>query len=176
MYTSVHTRLSALYAVLCLIRGSRPLPVSRARLHTRHTLVSPSFASSDVRRWIARCRVERARARGVPLYLDARACVRVLSGLLFAWTAVGRRNRIRLMNTRAEASQGDRDGVRGCYYGPLRCSDVPLYDSVVDSHAHRLSFPPTLAVVGALMLKRLIVQYGSTSNPSEQKSRISNPS
>ena len=42
--------------------------------------------------------------------------------------------------------------------GPLRCSDVPLYDSVVDSHAHGLSFPPTLVVVGALMLKRWIVQ------------------
>jgi hypothetical protein len=43
-------------------------------------------------------------------------------------------------------------------YGPLRCADVPLYDSVVDSHAHGLSFPPTLVVVGALMLKRWIVQ------------------
>jgi hypothetical protein len=44
------------------------------------------------------------------------------------------------------------------HYGPLRCSDVPLYDSVVDSHAHGLSFPPTLVVLGALMLKRWIVQ------------------
>ena len=41
-------------------------------------------------------------------------------------------------------------------------SDVQmcLYDSSMDSHAHGLSFPPTLAVVGALMLKRWIVQYG----------------
>jgi hypothetical protein len=29
---------------------------------------------------------------------------------------------------------------------------VPLYAIVVDSHAHGLSFPPTLVVVGALML------------------------
>ena len=28
---------------------------------------------------------------------------------------------------------------------------MPLYDSAVDSHAHRLSFPPTLLVVGALV-------------------------
>ena len=42
------------------------------------------------------------------------------------------------------------------------CAYVPLYDSVVDSHAHGLSFPPTLVVVGALMLKRWIVQYGSS--------------
>ena len=40
--------------------------------------------------------------------------------------------------------------------GPLRNSDVPLYDSVVNSHAHGLSFSPTLVVVGALMLKRWI--------------------
>ena len=33
--------------------------------------------------------------------------------------------------------------------GPLRCSDVPLYDSVVDSHGH--------GVVGTLILKRWIV-------------------
>ena len=43
-------------------------------------------------------------------------------------------------------------------HGPLRCADVPLYDSVVDSHAHGLSFPRTLVVAGALMLKRWIVQ------------------
>ena len=43
-------------------------------------------------------------------------------------------------------------------YGPLRCSDVHLYDSGVDSHAYGLSFLPTLVVVGALMLKRCIVQ------------------
>jgi hypothetical protein len=48
------------------------------------------------------------------------------------------------------------------HYRPLRCSDVPLYDSVVDSHAHGLLFPPTLVVAGALMLKRWIVQYGSS--------------
>ena len=47
-------------------------------------------------------------------------------------------------------------------HGPLRCADVPLYDSVVDSHAHGLSFPPTLVVAGALMLKRWIVQYGTS--------------
>ena len=39
---------------------------------------------------------------------------------------------------------------------------MPLYDSVVDSHAHGLSFPPTLVVVGALMLKRWIVQIGAS--------------
>ena len=50
----------------------------------------------------------------------------------------------------------------GINYGPLRCSDVPLYDSVMDSHAHGLSFSPTLEVVGALMLKRWIAQYGSS--------------
>ena len=43
------------------------------------------------------------------------------------------------MNPGSEASQGDKDGVT-C--GPLRCSDVPLYDSVVDSHAHGLSPHP----------------------------------
>jgi hypothetical protein len=37
-----------------------------------------------------------------------------------------------------------------------RCSDVPLYDSVVDTG---FSFPPTLVVVGALMLKRWIVSF-----------------
>jgi hypothetical protein len=47
-------------------------------------------------------------------------------------------------------------------HGPRRCADVPLYDRVVDSHAHGLSFPPTLVVVGALMLKRWIDQYGSS--------------
>ena len=47
--------------------------------------------------------------------------------------------------------------VYGCYYGPLRYADGPLYDSVVDSHAHGLSCPPTLVVVGALMLKRWIL-------------------
>jgi hypothetical protein len=47
-------------------------------------------------------------------------------------------------------------------HGPLRCADVPLYDSFVGSHAHGLSFPRTLVVVGALMLKRWIVQYGSS--------------
>jgi hypothetical protein len=31
----------------------------------------------------------------------------------------------------------------------IRCSDVPLYDSVVDVN----SIPPTLAVLGALMLR-----------------------
>jgi hypothetical protein len=31
-------------------------------------------------------------------------------------------------------------GTRG-YLRQLRCSDVPLYDSVVDSHAHGLTFP-----------------------------------
>ena len=38
--------------------------------------------------------------------------------------------------------------------GPRRWADVPLSDNVVDIHAHGLSFPPTLVVVGALMLKR----------------------
>ena len=37
--------------------------------------------------------------------------------------------------------------MEGVTYGPLRCSDVPLYDNIVDSHVHGLSFPPTLEVV-----------------------------
>ena len=47
-------------------------------------------------------------------------------------------------------------------HGPLRCAYVPLYASGMDSHAHGLSVFPTLVVVGALMLKRWIVQYGSS--------------
>jgi hypothetical protein len=63
------------------------------------------------------------------------------------------------MDPGSESSQGDKvGGWWGVTYGPLRCSDVPLYDSVADSHAHGFSFPPTLVVVGALMLKRWIVQ------------------
>ena len=62
------------------------------------------------------------------------------------------------MNPGSEASQGDEDGEGGCYLPTLRCSDVPLYDSVVDIHAHGLPFPPTLVVVGVFMLKRWIVQ------------------
>ena len=59
---------------------------------------------------------------------------------------------IRLMDPGSEASQGDKDGdgrvlLLPSKYGPLRCADVPLYDSVVDSHTHGLSFPPTLVVV-----------------------------
>jgi hypothetical protein len=41
---------------------------------------------------------------------------------------------------------------------PLRCADVPAYDSILDSHIHGLSFRPIPMVVGALMLKRWIVQ------------------
>ena len=52
-------------------------------------------------------------------------------------------------------------------HGPLRCADVPLYASGMDSHAHGLSVFPTLVVVGALMLKRRIVHYGS----SKQRTR-----
>ena len=33
-------------------------------------------------------------------------------------------------------------------HGPLRCADVPLYVSGMDSHAPVLSFPPTLVVAG----------------------------
>jgi hypothetical protein len=52
------------------------------------------------------------------------------------------------MDPGSEASQGDKDGVwKDVTYGPLRCPDVPLYDSVVNSHAHGLSFSPTLMVV-----------------------------
>ena len=54
-------------------------------------------------------------------------------------------------------------------HGPLRCADVPLYGSVVDSHAHGLSFPPTLVVVGALTFKRWIVQNGSSSKTDWNK-------
>ena len=39
----------------------------------------------------------------------------------------------------SEASQGANDELV-VFYDPLRCSDVPLHDSVVDSHAHGLSF------------------------------------
>ena len=41
---------------------------------------------------------------------------------------------------------------------PLRCADVPAYDSILDSPIHGLSFRPILMVVGALMLKQWIVQ------------------
>ena len=54
-------------------------------------------------------------------------------------------------------------------HGPLRCSDVPLCDSVVDIHAHGLSVPPTLVVVGALMLKRWIVQTCLDDSPLQHE-------
>ena len=57
----------------------------------------------------------------------------------------------------------------------LRCSDVPLYDSVVDSHAHGLSFPPALAVVGALMLKQWVVHMGRPSKLIEQNTLLDDP-
>ena len=41
---------------------------------------------------------------------------------------------------------------------PLRCADVPAYDSISDSPIHGLSFRPIPMVVGSLMLKRWIVQ------------------
>jgi hypothetical protein len=44
-----------------------------------------------------------------------------------------------MMDPGSEASQRDKIDDRG--FGPLRCSDVPLYDGVVDSHAHGLLFP-----------------------------------
>ena len=45
--------------------------------------------------------------------------------------------------------------------GPPRCADMPSYDSVTDSPMQGLSFRPTLMVVGALTLKRWIVQFRS---------------
>ena len=45
---------------------------------------------------------------------------------------------------------------------PLRCADVPAYDSMLDSPIHRLSFRPIPMVVGALTLKRCIVQNGAS--------------
>ena len=47
----------------------------------------------------------------------------------------------------SEVSQGDKKILYNAY-GSLRCSDVPLYDSDVDSNAHGLSFPSTLIFVG----------------------------
>ena len=52
--------------------------------------------------------------------------------------------------------------------GPLRCADMTPRDSVTDSPMQGLSFHPTLMVVGALTLKRWIVQFGSF-DISEQK-------
>ena len=67
---------------------------------------------------------------------------------------------------RGEARSGEdvrRFARKDVTHGPLRCADVPLYDSAVDSHAHGISSPPTLVVVGALMLIQWIVQYGTST-------------
>ena len=45
---------------------------------------------------------------------------------------------------------------------PLRCADVPTYDSISDSPIHGLSFRPIPVVVGALRIKRCIVQNGAS--------------
>jgi hypothetical protein len=49
---------------------------------------------------------------------------------------------------------------------PLRCADVPAYNSILDSPIHERSFRPIPMVVGALMLKRWIVQNGTFPNQS----------
>ena len=45
--------------------------------------------------------------------------------------------------------------------GPLLCADMTLYDSITDSPMQGLPFHPTPMVLGALMWKRWIVQFGS---------------
>jgi hypothetical protein len=47
-------------------------------------------------------------------------------------------------------------------YRPLRCADMPAYDSILDIPMHELSFRPIPMVVGALMLKWWIVQNGAS--------------
>ena len=60
------------------------------------------------------------------------------------------------MNPGSEASQGDKD-VCGRVL-PTDRSDVQVSLSMMVSWIAMLSFPPTLVVVGALMLKRWNVQ------------------
>ena len=45
--------------------------------------------------------------------------------------------------------------------GPPLCADMTLYDSITDSPMQGLPFHPTPMVLGALMWKRWIVQFGS---------------
>ena len=45
--------------------------------------------------------------------------------------------------------------------GPPLCADMTLYDSITDSLMQGLPFHPTPMVLGALMWKRWIVQFGS---------------
>ena len=63
------------------------------------------------------------------------------SGVRKTYVGGKQQRRIGSAGNGSEASQGDKKNGVMVFYGPLRCSDVPLYDSVVDSHAHGLSFP-----------------------------------
>ena len=58
---------------------------------------------------------------------------------------------------------------------PLRCADVLAYDSIADSPIHGRSFRPIPMVVGALMLKRWIVQNGTFPSPSLWTLRLDDP-
>ena len=57
----------------------------------------------------------------------------------------------------------------------LRCADVPAYDSTTDSPIHGLSFRPIPMVVGALILKRWIVQNGTFPSQSFRSSVLDDP-
>ena len=54
--------------------------------------------------------------------------------------------------------------ARFSYLKTPRCADVPTYDSVPDSPIHWLSFRPIPVVVGALTLKRWVVQVHPSSS------------
>ena len=58
---------------------------------------------------------------------------------------------------------------------PLRCADVPAYDSMSDSPIHGLSFRPIPMVVGALMLKRCIVQNGASEMTGSERYVLDDP-
>ena len=45
--------------------------------------------------------------------------------------------------------------------GPPLCADMTLYDGITDNPMQVIPFHPTPMVLGALMWKRWIVQFGS---------------
>ena len=58
---------------------------------------------------------------------------------------------------------------------PLWCAGVPAYDSMLDSPIYGVSFRPIPMVVGALMLKRWIVQNGASEMTGSERYVLDDP-